>query len=121
MSHARYGTWPSPIDAALVAARDGRPEYLTAVGEELWWTAPRPAEDGRRALLRLTPDGRARSELPPPWDVRSRFTEYGGQPFAGVPREHGGPLVVFCHFADQRLYAFEPDGTEQRRAPRPLT
>ncbi|MBB1251894.1 S9 family peptidase [Streptomyces sp. OF3] len=121
ISHARYGTWPSPIDAALVAARDGRPEYLTAVGEELWWTAPRPAEDGRRALLRLTPDGRARSELPPPWNVRSRFTEYGGQPFAGQPREQDGPLVVFCHFADQRLYAFEPDGPEQRRAPRPLT
>src|ERR671923_135199 len=42
MHRAPYGSWPSPIDAALVAAGDGAPEFLGAVGEELWWTAPRP-------------------------------------------------------------------------------
>jgi len=118
---APYGSWPSPIDARLVASHDGRPEYLGAVGEEMWWTEPRPAEGGRRALMRMPAygQGEARSVLPPPWNVRNRVIEYGGLPWAGVPRAEGGPLVVFTHFADQRLYAYEPDvpGAE----PRPLT
>ncbi|HEV7624896.1 MAG TPA: prolyl oligopeptidase family serine peptidase, partial [Streptomyces sp.] len=118
---APYGSWPSPIDAGLVASHDGRPEYLGAVGEEMWWTEPRPEEGGRRALMRLPADGRgeARSVLPAPWNVRNRVIEYGGLPWAGTAREEGGPLVVFTHFADQRMYAYEPDvpGDE----PRPLT
>ncbi|UGY94377.1 prolyl oligopeptidase family serine peptidase [Streptomyces gobiensis] len=115
-----YGTWPSPIDAHLVAAHDGKPEFLGAIGSELWWTAPRPAEGGRRALMRLRPEGgAAESVLPAPWNVRSRVIEYGGQPWAGVQRAAGGPLVVFVHFADQRLYAYEPDTPSS--PPRPLT
>ncbi|TDC78629.1 hypothetical protein E1283_04550, partial [Streptomyces hainanensis] len=105
-----YGAWPSPVDAALVASHDGKPEYLGAVGDELWWTAPRPEEGGRRALLRLRPEGGpAECVLPPPWNARSRVIEYGGVPWAGIPRPAGGPLIVFTHYADQRLHAFEPD------------
>ncbi|WP_059010999.1 S9 family peptidase [Streptomyces specialis] len=119
-----YGSWPSPVGASLVAAHDGAPEYLGAVGAELWWTAPRPAEGGRRALLRLTADGDGPVPvLPPPWNVRSRVIEYGGRPWAAVPREQGGPLAVFTHFADQRLYAAEPGAGPGAAAvePRPLT
>ncbi|GAA1917423.1 prolyl oligopeptidase family serine peptidase [Streptomyces sodiiphilus] len=105
-----YGTWPSPVDAALVAAHDGKPEYPGAVGEELWWTEPRPGEGGRRALMRRKADGGpARAALPAPWNVRNRVLEYGGHPWAGVPRPAGGPLIVFTHAGDQRMYAFEPD------------
>ncbi|MEU4966568.1 S9 family peptidase [Streptomyces smyrnaeus] len=118
---APYGTWPSPIDAGTVAAHDGRPEFLGSVGEELWWTEPRPEEGGRRALLRLAADGQHPpvSVLPAPWNVRNRVIEYGGLPWAGAPRSEGGPLIVFTHFADQRLYALEPDAPDAR--PRPLT
>ncbi|MBZ4015051.1 prolyl oligopeptidase family serine peptidase [Streptomyces purpurogeneiscleroticus] len=115
---APYGAWPSPIDARLVAAHDGRPEYLGVVGDEVWWTAPRPEEGGRRALVRRTPEGAEQSVLPPPWNVRSRVIEYGGQPWAGATDADGAPLVVFVHFDDQRLYAFAPDGDGE---PRPLT
>lgn len=119
MSQAPYGSWPSPIDAATVAAHDGRPEALGVVGDEIWWTAPRPAEGGRRALLRLHPDDREPvSVLPAPWNVRNRVHEYGGQPWAGAARAEGGPLIVFTDFADQRLHALEPD---RDTAPRPLT
>ncbi|MFP8906903.1 prolyl oligopeptidase family serine peptidase [Streptomyces atacamensis] len=118
---APYGTWESPIDARLVAAHDGHPEYAGTVGAEVWWTEPRPAEGGRRALMRLRPDGSgpAESVLPEPWNVRSRVIEYGGRPWAGAARAEGGPLVVFVHHADQRMYAFEPDAS--RAEPRPLT
>ncbi|MET9319805.1 prolyl oligopeptidase family serine peptidase [Streptomyces sp. NPDC003038] len=116
-----YGSWPSPIDAALAASLDGRPEYIAAVGSEVWWTEPRPQEEGRRTLVRRTADGGpATAALPAPWNVRSRFTEYGGRPWDGVERAAGGPLLVFVHFADQRLYAYEPDAPGDA-PPRPLT
>ncbi|MFD4775105.1 prolyl oligopeptidase family serine peptidase, partial [Streptomyces sp. NPDC058427] len=44
--------------------------------------------------------------------------EYGGRPWAGTERATGGPLIVFVHFDDQRLYAYEPDGPGE---PWPLT
>ncbi|QEU88642.1 S9 family peptidase [Streptomyces viridosporus T7A] len=110
-----YGEWPSPIDAATAAAHDGSPEYAGFVGDEVWWTEPRPAEGGRRTLVRRHSDGTEESVLPAPWNVRSRVIEYGGRPWAGTARD-GRPLVVFAHFADQRLYRYEPGGE-----PRPLT
>ncbi|WKD31648.1 S9 family peptidase [Streptomyces xanthophaeus] len=117
-----YGSWPSPIDAGLAASLDGRPEYLGTVGPEVWWTEPRPEEAGRRTLVRrrLAGGGPEITELPAPWNVRSRVTEYGGLPWAGVERPAGGPLLVFVHFADQRLYAYEPDAPGGPE-PRPLT
>jgi dipeptidyl aminopeptidase/acylaminoacyl peptidase len=110
-----YGSWPSPVDAALAAAHDGRPEWTGFVGDETWWTEPRPTEGGRRALIRRRADGTEESVLPAPWNVRSRVIEYGGRPWAGAVQD-GQPLVVFVHFADQRLYRYEPGGE-----PRPLT
>ncbi|KAA0930246.1 prolyl oligopeptidase family serine peptidase [Streptomyces apricus] len=117
-----YGSWPSPIDAALAAAHDGHPDHVGFVGDEAWWTEPRPAEGGRRTLVRRRPDGAEEPVLPAPWNVRSRVIEYGGQPWTGVVRDEG-PLVVFVNFADQRLYAFEPagSGSASGAEPRPLT
>ncbi|MGW3465740.1 hypothetical protein ACWDE9_42130, partial [Streptomyces olivaceoviridis] len=57
MRSAPYGSWPSPIDAALAAAHDGRPDWVGFVGDEVWWTEPRPAEGGRRALVRRRAEG----------------------------------------------------------------
>ncbi|MEV7796222.1 LpqB family beta-propeller domain-containing protein [Streptomyces sp. NPDC087512] len=111
-----YGSWPSPIDAALAAAHDGRPEDVGFVGDEVWWTAPRPAEGGRRTLVRRHPDGTEEPVLPAPWNVRSRVIEYGGRPWDALA-DGTGVTVVFVNFADQRLYALEPGGAE----PRPLT
>ncbi|MEV7084878.1 prolyl oligopeptidase family serine peptidase [Streptomyces sp. NPDC093085] len=133
-----YGTWPSPIDAALAASHDGRPDHLGTVGEEVWWTEPRPEEGGRRALVRRRAAGAgdagagepggAETVLPAPWNVRSRVIEYGGQPWAGAADPAGRPLVVFVHFPDQRLYAYAPDGGDEgfggaagAAGPRPLT
>ncbi|GGN87427.1 acyl-peptide hydrolase [Streptomyces albiflavescens] len=115
MQSMSYGSWPSPIDAALAAAHDGHAEFVGFVGDEAWWTEPRPTEGGRRTLVRRKADGTEESVLPAPWNVRSRVIEYGGHPWAGVMRPEG-PLVVFVNFADQRLYLYEADGE-----PRPLT
>ncbi|MET7682121.1 prolyl oligopeptidase family serine peptidase [Streptomyces sp. NPDC005423] len=124
MRFLAHGSWPSPVDAALAAAHDGHPEYVGFVGDEVWWTAPRPAEGGRRTLVRRRADGTEESVLPPPWNVRSRVIEYGGRPWTGAVQDDrpagaaGAPttLTVFVNFADQRLYRYLP-GTE----PYPLT
>ncbi|MEU9135676.1 LpqB family beta-propeller domain-containing protein [Streptomyces sp. NPDC048404] len=115
MRTTSYGSWPSPIDARLAAAHDGHPEFVGFVGDEAWWTEPRPAEGGRRTLVRRKADGTEETVLPAPWNVRSRVIEYGGGPWAGTARPEG-PLIVFVDFADQRLYRWEP-GSE----PSPLT
>lgn len=115
METLAYGSWPSPIDAALAAAHDGHPEFVGFVGDEAWWTEPRPTEGGRRTLVRRRTDGVTEPVLPAPWNVRSRVIEYGGQPWAGTVVD-GEPLVVFVNFADQRLYRYTPDGE-----PSPLT
>ncbi|MFJ3669198.1 LpqB family beta-propeller domain-containing protein [Streptomyces sp. NPDC090106] len=115
MQTLAYGSWPSPIDAALAAAHDGHPEFVGFVGDEAWWTEPRPTEGGRRALVRRRADGTRETVLPAPWNVRSRVIEYGGQPWAGAETD-GTPLVVFVDFADQRLHRYAP-GTD----PVPLT
>ncbi|MGM9348526.1 prolyl oligopeptidase family serine peptidase [Streptomyces salinarius] len=116
VSTLSYGSWPSPVDAALAAAHDGRPDDVAFVGDEVWWTAPRPTEGGRRTLVRRHADGTEEPVLPAPWNVRSRVIEYGGRPWGAVTTD-SGPLVVFVNFVDQRLYAFTPGGGE----PRPLT
>ncbi|WP_327698672.1 prolyl oligopeptidase family serine peptidase [Streptomyces sp. NBC_00459] len=110
-----YGSWFSPIDAELAAEHDGSPDHVGFVGDEAWWTEPRPTEGGRRTLVRRRADGTQESVLDAPWNVRSRVMEYGGHPWAGAVRD-GGPLVVFVNFADQRLYCLA-EGQE----PRPLT
>ncbi|MCC3770081.1 prolyl oligopeptidase family serine peptidase [Streptomyces sp. UNOC14_S4] len=120
VSTAPYGAWQSPVEARHAAHGGGRPEYVGTVGDEVWWVAPRPAEAGRQTLVRRRPDGTEASVLDAPWNVRSRVIEYGGLPWAAVPRPAGGPLVVFAHFADQRLYVCEPDAPGGA-GPRPLT
>ncbi|MFD7968790.1 hypothetical protein, partial [Streptomyces clavifer] len=51
VSTASYGSWPSPIDAALAASHDGRPE----LGGRVWaggvGVGARPAGPGRGPRL----------------------------------------------------------------------
>jgi dienelactone hydrolase len=115
---APYGSWASPIDARAAAAHDGHPDHPGLVGDEVWWTEPRPAEGGRRALVRRrSPGTPAEPVLPAPWNVRNRVQEYGGRPWTAAPGPDG-PLLVFTHHGDQRLYAHRPDGGGE---PVPLT
>jgi len=91
---APYGTWQSPISADLVARQTGRPNWVGVVGDEIWWTEPRPTEGGRVALMRRRPDGTVDPVLPAPWNVRTRVIEYGGKAWCPAP---GG--VVFAKAA----------------------
>ena len=106
-----YGSWPSPITAAEVAAGSHPVDGGRFVADELWWLERMPAEGGRTAVRRLV-DGSPQTVLPAPWDARSRVHEYGG----GAWTTTDDALVCFVEKSDQRLWTMRP-GEE----PRPLT
>ncbi len=111
-----YGTWPSPITAASVAAASPRYEGARFVaapeGEQIWWGESVPAEGGRTTVRRRLPDATIEDLLPAPWDARSRVHEYGGGAWAAT--DDGA--LCFVEKTDQRVWLRET-GTE----PRPLT
>jgi dipeptidyl aminopeptidase/acylaminoacyl peptidase len=98
---APYGTWPSTISAARVAA--GATPLSTLMlggtdGCDIYWLAGRAAEAGRNTLLRH--HGAAIEELTPaPFNVRSRVHEYGGGAYAV-----DGETIYFSHFKDNLIY-----------------
>ncbi|MFE1781464.1 S9 family peptidase, partial [Streptomyces sp. NPDC059506] len=63
---APYGTWTSPVDARLAAGHAGAPEFIGTVGDEVWWTEPRPDEGGRRPRVRPGAAGPTPTARPPP-------------------------------------------------------
>jgi dienelactone hydrolase len=108
---ASYGSWPSPLSAADVAAGTVSLEWPRLVGDEVWWTEGRPGEGGRNVVVRRTADGTVQDVLPSPWNARTRTHEYGGNPWTVADG-----ALVFAHFDDQRLWRLVP-GEE----PTPLT
>jgi dipeptidyl aminopeptidase/acylaminoacyl peptidase len=109
---APFGSWRSPITAALVARAGTRlAEPLIGPDGGAWWLEGRPAEGGRTVLVRRRPDGEAGDVTPEGFYVRTRVHEYGG----GAWLLHGD-TVFFSNFEDQRLYRQDPG-----QAPRPIT
>jgi dipeptidyl aminopeptidase/acylaminoacyl peptidase len=102
-----YGSWPTPITSELVVQGAARPGPVLVDGDDVWWAEARPAEGGRIALVRRTPDGARSYVLPPPWNARTRVHEYGG----GAWTVADG-VLWFTNFADQRLYRLDRGARE---------
>src|SRR6185437_6032438 len=94
-----YGTWPSPIDARLVASQGLRLSAVSVDGDDVYWVEGRPAEGGRNVLVRRRADGQTEDVTPAPFNVRTRVHEYGGCAYVVSDGD-----VFFSNFADQRLY-----------------
>ena len=108
---APYGSWKSPIGADVVACGTITLEQIALEGGVAYWLEQRPAEGGRKVILRCRLGESPQDVTPPPFNVRTRVHEYGGGAFA----VHGG-TVFFANYADQRLYR-----QEAGCPPRPLT
>ncbi len=114
MSHpqiAPYGSWRSPITAALVATSGVSLNTVVLDGDDIYWLEGRPAESGRVVVVRRTADGAISDVTPQGFNVRTRVHEYGGAPYTV---DQG--VVYFSNFADQRLYRQRPGAS-----PEPLT
>ena len=95
-----YGSWPSPISAAMAGASGGNISQLRRDADALYWVETRPEEGGRQSLLELELGSRQIVELSPaPLNVRSRVHEYGGGAFAAH-----GDQIIFSNDADWQLY-----------------
>ena len=110
---AAYGSWPSPVRVEDVLGGATSLAEVWVDGGDILWLEGRPAEEGRRAVVRLTPDGVVRDVTPPGFNVRNRVHEYGGGSLAV-----SSGTVVFSHFADGRLYRQPTDGSQP---PIPIT
>jgi dipeptidyl aminopeptidase/acylaminoacyl peptidase len=100
---APYGAWRSPIhidDVVGDAILLGEP-WID--GDDIFWLEGRPAEGGRRVLVRAAADGSTADLTPTPLNVRTRVHEYGGGSYIVT-----GGVVVFSDFADGRLYRLDP-------------
>lgn len=100
---APYGSWTSPIridDVVGDVIGLGEP---WVDGDDTYWLEGRPAEGGRRVLVRCAIDGSIADVTPPPFNVRTRVHEYGGGSYVVA-----GGVVVFSNFADGRLYRMDP-------------
>jgi dipeptidyl aminopeptidase/acylaminoacyl peptidase len=101
---ASYGTWASPIDAAVVAQSGRRREWTSTHASGVWWTETRPADGGRLALVRHDGVG-ARDVVAAPWNVRNRVHEYGGNPYVVFD-----DVVAFTNWDDQRIHTVDIEG-----------
>ena len=99
MSVLPYGSWPSPIDAAMVAAGGVEVGSPWPQAGRTYWLETRPQEGGRSVVVAAAQDGSARDVTPEDFYVRTRVHEYGGGAFFV-----SGETVFFSNFIDQRLY-----------------
>ncbi len=100
---APYGTWSSPLSAALVARAGVRFAQPWIEDDAVYWLEERPAEGGRGVVVRADPWSEPVDVTHDGFNVRTKVHEYGG----GAYLVHGGS-VIFSNFDDQRLYRHDP-------------
>ena len=98
-SIAPYGSWPSPLTAARVAAGALRLDHIQLDGDDVYWVEGRASEGGRYVIVKRAASGTLTDVTLPPFNVRTRVHEYGGAAFT-VDRG----TIYFSNFADQRIY-----------------
>ena len=96
---APFGSWESPVSAALIAGANIRLGQIVLNGDTIAWSEGRPLEQGRNVVVQRRADGTLHDLNPAPFDVRTRAHEYGGGAFV----LHGSELL-FSHDGDQKLY-----------------
>jgi len=94
-----YGSWASPITAALIASGAVGLSEVRLDGDTVYWLEMRPSEGGRSVVVRRRPDGKVEDCIPQSFNARTRVHEYGGGSYLAA-----AGALFFANFADQRVY-----------------
>ena len=102
-----FGSWKSPVTPEYVAGKErALTTALQVDGDDIYFLEYRPDQAGRSALMVRELSGDVREVLPPEFDVRTRYLEYGGLAFCAAQG-----TCYFIHFADQQVYCKKKDGS----------
>lgn len=110
---APYGSWPSPMSSAALAAGGAKIDGARYAVGGVWWSESVPTERGRMRVLRQDAEGTVHEVLPAPCSARSRVHEYGGG--AWTVTDDG--TLLFVDGESQRVHRWDPGAI----APVPLT
>jgi dipeptidyl aminopeptidase/acylaminoacyl peptidase len=108
---APYGSWRSPITAAMLVEAGVRLGEVWIQDGAVYWAEGRPSEGGRSVVVRGGPGVEPTDVSPEGFNARTTVHEYGGGAFL----VHDG-VVFSSNFSDQRLYR-----QEVRHPPTPIT
>lgn len=115
---APYGSWRSPISAAMVASAgtgsSSMPREIHIDGGTVYWLELRADEGGRYVIMRLEPGGEPEVVTPEGMNVGSRVHEYGG----GSYLVYKG-TIYFSNSKDQRMYRHDPGEKPSPVTPEP--
>lgn len=96
---APYGSWQSPINAALIASSSIRIDQIFCDKNSIFWLESRPAEKGRTVIVCRNGQGEVSDITPEDFSVRTRAHEYGGG--AAFAKNSN---IYFVNDKTQRLY-----------------
>ena len=118
----RYGEWPSPLQAADVAAGSVRRSEPRVAGNWAYWVEERPLDQGRGAVVRIRldePDAQpADVAHTAEADIRTAVHEYGGGAWLPFEAPDGGHFVLASCMSDHRVRLFDVTGQAE---PLPVT
>jgi dipeptidyl aminopeptidase/acylaminoacyl peptidase len=95
-----YGTWESPISAAMASSAVITFQDIVIDKEDIYWSEMRPNEGGRCAIVKFS-KGETRDVTPSDFNAYTRVHEYGGASFTV---QDG--IVYAVNYRDQCLYRF---------------
>ncbi len=117
-----HGAWPSPLQAADVAAGAVRRVEPRVAGGCAYWVEERPHERGRGAVVRVRLDepdaGPADVPHTSEADIRTAVHEYGGGAWLPLEAPDGSHFVLGSCMNDHRIRLFD---VAANTAPHPIT
>ena len=117
-----HGTWPSPLQAADVAAGAVRRTEPRIAGAWAYWVEERPLDHGRGSVVRVRLDEPGAGPVDIPYsaeaDIRTAVHEYGGGAWLPFEAADGSHFVLASCMSDHRIRLFDATG---EAAPRAMT
>ena len=118
-----HGAWPSPLQAADVAAGAVRRTEPRIAGDWAYWVEERPLDFGRGAVvrLRLREPGAEPVDVPhsAEADIRTAVHEYGGGAWLPIEAADGSHFLLASCMSDHRVRLFDATGEAAPRAVTP--